>query len=113
MSRIVILTEGKSNPFDAKTATGVLRYRGDDVVAVLDSTAAGKRAVDLLGVGGDTPIVASLSDAPPADTLEMKMSMPPRVAAQWSTQDCIDSALATSTAAPATFTPWAPSSSTA
>jgi len=68
LSRIVILTEGKSNPTEAKTATGVLRYRGDDVVAVLDSTAAGTTARQLLGVGGDIPVVARLGDVE-GDTL--------------------------------------------
>ncbi|TWT93466.1 hypothetical protein Pla108_39600 [Botrimarina colliarenosi] len=61
-SRIVILTEGKTDPLTAKTANVMLRCRGDDVVAVLDSTQAGKTAEELLGVGGDTPIVASLDD---------------------------------------------------
>ncbi len=70
MRRIVILTEGSSDPAKAKTATGVLRYRGDEVVAVLDSTCVGKTAQELLGVGGDTPFVAELSDLPDdVDTL--------------------------------------------
>ncbi len=63
MPTVVILTEGKSNPMDAKTATGILRYRGGDVVAVIDSTCAGRRCQEVLGVGGDTPIVASLDEA--------------------------------------------------
>jgi uncharacterized NAD-dependent epimerase/dehydratase family protein len=68
MARIIILTEGKTNPYDAKTATGVLRYRPQDVVAVLDSTCTGRRAEELLDVGGDIPVVASL-DAVEADAL--------------------------------------------
>jgi uncharacterized NAD-dependent epimerase/dehydratase family protein len=68
MPRIVILTEGKSTPNDAKTATGILRYRGADVVAILDSTSVGKRAEDVLGTGGDTPFIARLGDVE-ADTL--------------------------------------------
>jgi uncharacterized NAD-dependent epimerase/dehydratase family protein len=68
MSRIVILTEGKSNPTDAKTATGILRYRLDEVVAVLDSTQVGKTAGQVLGVGGSVPFVASLAGVD-ADTL--------------------------------------------
>jgi uncharacterized NAD-dependent epimerase/dehydratase family protein len=68
MPRIVILTEGRSNPSDAKTACGVLRYRGHDVVAVLDSTRAGKTCGEVLGVGGKTPFIARLADAK-ADTL--------------------------------------------
>lgn len=68
-SRIVILTEGKTDPLTAKTANVLLRYRSDDVVALLDSTQAGKCAEELLGVGGDTPVVASLDDVEGPDTL--------------------------------------------
>lgn len=73
-SRIVILTEGKTDPLTAKTANVLLRYRAEDIVAVLDSTQRGRRAEELLGVGGDTPIVGSLDEAPlrdglPPDTL--------------------------------------------
>ena len=62
MPTLVILTEGRSNPLDAKTATGILRYREQDVVALLDSTCAGKSCQEVLGVGGSTPIVASLDE---------------------------------------------------
>lgn len=68
-SRIVILTEGKTDPLTAKTANVLLRYRGDDVAALLDSTQAGKTAQELLGVGGETPIVASLDEVDSPDTL--------------------------------------------
>lgn len=68
-SRIVILTEGKTDPLTAKTANVLLRYRGDDVIALLDSTQAGKTAGELLGVGGDTPVVGSLDQVESPDTL--------------------------------------------
>jgi uncharacterized NAD-dependent epimerase/dehydratase family protein len=68
MSRIVILTEGQSNPTDAKTATGVLHYRADEVVAMLDSALVGTTAGEQLGVGGDIPFIASVADVD-ADTL--------------------------------------------
>lgn len=68
MLRIVLLTEGKSNPNDAKTATGLLRYRAREVVAVLDSTRAGSTAQALFGTGGEIPVVASLRDVQ-GDTL--------------------------------------------
>jgi len=68
MPRIVILTEGRTNPLDAKTATGFLRFRRGDVVAVLDRFVAGQRVGDLLGVGDDLPCVASLDEVD-ADTL--------------------------------------------
>ena len=60
--RIVILTDGRLDPFAAKTAAGILRYRRDEVVGVLDSLHAGKRLEDLLGVGEGVPIVGSLSE---------------------------------------------------
>lgn len=68
MPRIVILTEGRSDPDSAKTATGLLRYRSRDVVALLDSTQAGRTAAEVLGVGGTTPFVSRLSEVR-ADTL--------------------------------------------
>jgi uncharacterized NAD-dependent epimerase/dehydratase family protein len=60
--RIVILTGGKLDAFTAKTAGGVIRYRQDEVVGVLDPDHAGKSLVDLMGVGKGIPIVASLDD---------------------------------------------------
>src|SRR5256714_2139338 len=67
--RIVILTDGRTNPVSAKTAACVVRYKPEDVVALLDTTQAGKTAGELLGVGGSLPIVAKLADAPGANTL--------------------------------------------
>ena len=67
--RLVILTEGLSSPVKAKTATCVVRYGNDEVLALLDSTQAGKTSQELLGVGGAIPVVAKLADAPGADTL--------------------------------------------
>ena len=60
--RLVILTEGQFGAHHAKTAYGVIRYGRDDVVAVLDSTQAG-RNVDEFLPGHDIPIVASLDEA--------------------------------------------------
>ena len=62
-NRLVILTEGRSDPLTAKTANVLLRYRGDEVIALLDSTQVGQTAEALLGVGGDTPVVATIEDA--------------------------------------------------
>jgi uncharacterized NAD-dependent epimerase/dehydratase family protein len=67
--RIIVLTEGHTDPLGAKTATSVIRYRGDNVVAVLDSTQAGKTTGELLGVGGATPVIASLDEVPEANAL--------------------------------------------
>ena len=70
MSRMILLTEGMSNPAEAKTATGLLRYRGEEVAAVYDSACAGRTAGEVLGVGGAIPFVDSL-DGLEADTLVM------------------------------------------
>src|SRR5437870_13733653 len=61
--RLMILAEGRFAPLEAKTAVGVLRYRPEDVVAVLDSTRAGRTAAECAGVGGSIPVVASLEQA--------------------------------------------------
>lgn len=67
--RLVILTDGHTNPLTAKTATCIVRYRPEQVVALLDTTQAGKTSGELLGVGGDLPVVGTLSAAPTANTL--------------------------------------------
>ena len=57
--RFVILTEGLFH--DAKTAMGVIRYGKDTIVAVLDSTMAG-RSVGEFMPGFDVPFVGSLAE---------------------------------------------------
>ncbi|MCA9182030.1 MAG: DUF1611 domain-containing protein [Planctomycetales bacterium] len=74
--KMVLLTWGHSNPRTAKTATGLLRYCPDECVAVLDPDRAGKKAAEFLEVGGDTPIIASLDEAPAADTLVLGIAPP-------------------------------------
>jgi uncharacterized NAD-dependent epimerase/dehydratase family protein len=69
LRKLIILTEGRTDPISAKTAACVIRYGQDEVVALLDSTQAGKTAHELLGVGGEIPVVAQLEDAPTANTL--------------------------------------------
>jgi uncharacterized NAD-dependent epimerase/dehydratase family protein len=60
--RLVILTEGQFGPHSAKTAWGVIRYGADEVIAVLDSTLAGRNVAEWIP-GHDIQIVASLADA--------------------------------------------------
>src|SRR6476646_2533346 len=67
--RIVIVTDGRTNPVNAKTAACMVRYHPKEVLALLDPTQAGKTAGELLGVGGSPTIVASLSEVPNANTL--------------------------------------------
>ena len=55
--RTLILAEGfSSDPHHGKTMRGVLRYRGEDVVAIVDSARAGERHAGV-------PIVATVADA--------------------------------------------------
>jgi uncharacterized NAD-dependent epimerase/dehydratase family protein len=67
--RLVILTEGHTEPITGKTAACVVRYRPEEVVALLDSTQAGRTSGELLEAGGAIPVVAKLNDAPGANTL--------------------------------------------
>lgn len=67
--RLVILTEGHSEPLTAKTAVSVIRYCGPEVVAVFDRGQAGRTAGELLGVGGTIPVIGRLEDAPAANAL--------------------------------------------
>jgi uncharacterized NAD-dependent epimerase/dehydratase family protein len=60
---LAILAEGRFTPLDAKTAVGVLRYRRDEVAAIVDSTRAGRTCEACVGVGGAIPVVASLEAA--------------------------------------------------
>ncbi len=60
---LAILAEGRFTAHDAKTAVGVLRYRPGEVVAVLDSTRAGRTASECVATGGTTPVVATLAEA--------------------------------------------------
>jgi D-glutamate N-acetyltransferase len=59
--RLVILTEGQFGVHDAKTAWGVIRYGRDDIVAILDSTMAGRNLSESLP-GRDIPFVATLAE---------------------------------------------------
>lgn len=61
--RMIVLADGKLDPFGSKTACSVVRYRADDVVAVLDSKRTGERLEDIIGWGRGIPIVASVAEA--------------------------------------------------
>jgi uncharacterized NAD-dependent epimerase/dehydratase family protein len=61
--KVAILAEGQFAPATAKTAIGVLRYAPFEVVAVVDSTRAGKDAAECVGVGHGVPVVASVDEA--------------------------------------------------
>ncbi len=74
--KIVILTQGFTNPHEGKTARNLIQYRPEEVVAVLDKYEAGKKSIELLGVGENIPVIASLSEAENADTLLIGVATP-------------------------------------
>jgi len=61
-NKLVILAEGSFGVLGSKTATCVIRYRQDEVVAVIDSSKAGMTAADVLGFGGSIPVVSRFTD---------------------------------------------------
>jgi uncharacterized NAD-dependent epimerase/dehydratase family protein len=74
--RIVLLTDGYGDAHTAKTAINVLRYKPQDVVALLDSPSAGRTCQEVLGVGGSIPVVATLAAAPQANILMIGIAPP-------------------------------------
>ena len=58
--RIVILAEGSFGVLESKTATVLVRYLTDNVVAVIDSANVGKDVSEVLEIGEGIPVVASL-----------------------------------------------------
>ena len=61
--RFAVLVEGSLGVLDAKTAVALLRYAPESVVALLDRAHAGRTAGQVLGLGGDVPVVADLAGA--------------------------------------------------
>ncbi len=74
--RMVILTDGYIDSRRAKTAYCTVRYRPEEVVAVLDRSQAGKTCDQVWGVGGEIPFVASLDQAPTANSLLIGIAPP-------------------------------------
>ncbi|HEU4642769.1 MAG TPA: DUF1611 domain-containing protein [Gemmatimonadaceae bacterium] len=60
--RYLILAEGQFGPLTSKTANSCIRYTPEHVVGVIDSRRAGKTSRDVLGFGGDIPIVATIAE---------------------------------------------------
>lgn len=61
-AKYLVLAEGSLGIHSSKTATSAIRYLRDRVSAVIDSTQAGRMVQDVLGFGGDIPVVASLEE---------------------------------------------------
>jgi uncharacterized NAD-dependent epimerase/dehydratase family protein len=73
---IVLLTDGFSTPFLAKTAINLLKYRNDDIAAVLETAQPAKTTEELLGVGGQVPVIDRLSAVAKADALYVGIAPP-------------------------------------
>jgi uncharacterized NAD-dependent epimerase/dehydratase family protein len=76
LRKMVILTDGHTDPHTAKTAICVIRYQPEEVLAVLDRQCAGKTCGEVFGVGGPLPVVGSLAEAPDANTLLIGIAPP-------------------------------------
>lgn len=61
--RFVILADGSFGPLSSKTANSCIRYAAHEVAVVIDSQHAGKTSHDVLGFGGDIPVVATFDEA--------------------------------------------------
>lgn len=73
--KIVLLTEGFSNPHSGKTARNLIYYRPEEVTAVFDREHPGKISSELFGTGS-VPVIASFDEAPGADTLAIGVAPP-------------------------------------
>jgi uncharacterized NAD-dependent epimerase/dehydratase family protein len=60
--RFLILADGLFGPDSSKTANACIRYTPQRVVGVIDATRAGQTAGDVIGFGGDIPVVATLDE---------------------------------------------------
>lgn len=60
--RFLILADGAFGPETSKTANACIRYTPGHVVGVLDTTQTGRTVRDVLGFGGDIPVVGTLDD---------------------------------------------------
>lgn len=61
--RYVLLVDGQFRIHRAKMAVGVLRYRPEQVVAVLDRQNAGRSVGEVIGLAHPAPIVGSVAEA--------------------------------------------------
>ena len=60
--RYLILADGLFGPEESKTANACIRYTPERVVGIIDASKAGRTAQQVLGFGGDIPVVGTLED---------------------------------------------------
>ena len=59
--RYLILADGLFGPEESKTANACIRYTPERVVGIIDASKAGSTAQQVLGFGGDIPVVGTLA----------------------------------------------------
>jgi uncharacterized NAD-dependent epimerase/dehydratase family protein len=62
MPRFLVYADGHFGTLASKTGNSVVRYAADRVAAVLDRGRAGDHVQDVLGYGGDIPVVATVAE---------------------------------------------------
>lgn len=60
--KLLIYAEGESSGSHAKTGEGVIRFKKDNCLAIIDSKEAGKTSSHVFGVGGEIPVVGSVQE---------------------------------------------------
>ncbi|HEX6042045.1 DUF1611 domain-containing protein [Longimicrobium sp.] len=76
--RYLVVAEGQFGPLTSKTATSAVRFIPDRVLAVLDSTRAGRTVQDVLGFGGDVPVVATVGEGLPLEPTALLIGIAPQ-----------------------------------
>ena len=61
--RFLLYAQDRLHPLGSKTANGLILFRREEVLVIVDGSKAGKTAQDVLGYGGAIPIVASVEEA--------------------------------------------------
>jgi uncharacterized NAD-dependent epimerase/dehydratase family protein len=86
--RYLILADGDFGPMTSKTANSVIRFLPDQIVAVLDRQQAGRSVADVLGFGGATPVVGSMTEGLALGPTAVLVGIAPqggRLPAEWRT----------------------------
>ena len=84
--RFLILADGLFGPDSSKTANACIRYTPQRVAGVIDATRAGQTAADVIGFGGDIPVVATLDEGLALEPTALLIGIAPaggKLPAQW------------------------------
>ena len=76
--RIAVLAERKLGVLTSKTAACMVRYQPHRVICIIDSTRSGQSVEQVLGFGGDIPVVGSLDEALALQPDTLLMGIAPR-----------------------------------